>query len=99
MLGLTTSCLILCSTDLTRRAVRIMNKLVDLSIVSTKYHKFANIFIKAKAETLASYHLYNLQIKLEDGENLPIRVICLLSTTKQEALKEFINKNLNIRFI
>jgi len=76
-----------------------MNNLVNLSTVPIKYHKFADIFSKAKAETLVLHHLYNLQIKLEDEEKLPIRTIYLLSTTEKEALKEIISKNLNTRFI
>jgi len=76
-----------------------MNDLVNLSTVPIKYHKFADIFGKARAETLALHHLYNLQIKLEDEEKPSIRTIYLLSTTEQEALKKIISKNLNTRFI
>ena len=76
-----------------------MNNLVNLSTIPIKYHKFTNIFNKAKAEILVLHYLYNPQIKLEDGEKLPIRTIYLLSTTEQEALKEIISKNLNTRFI
>ena len=65
----TTFYLILYSTNFTRRAARIMNDLVNLSAISTEYHKFVDIFNKVKAETLALHHLYNLQIKLEDEKN------------------------------
>jgi len=44
----------------TWQAARIMNDLVNLSTVPIKYHKFADIFGKARAETLALHHLYNL---------------------------------------
>ena len=58
-----------------------------------------NIFSKVKAFALALYFLYNLQIKLENGEKPFIRTIYLLSTVEQEALKEFIHESLNTRFI
>jgi len=99
MIGLTTFYFKLHSTDLTGRISRITNDLVDLYTILFKYHEFADIFSKAKAETLAPYYLYNLQIKLKNGKNLSIRTIYLLSTTKQEVLKEFISRDLNTRFI
>ena len=99
MAELTTFHLTLWPTNLTERAARITNEPVDLSTVLPKYHEFANIFSKAKAKTLALHYLYNLQIKLENKEKLPVITIYLLSTTKQEALKKSISKNLNTRFI
>ena len=77
----------------------ITNKPVDLSTIPLEYHKFAHVFNKAKTETLALYLPYDLQIKLENGEKLPIRTIYSLSTTKQEALKKFISENFNTGFI
>jgi len=38
----------------------------DLSNVSSKYHKFANVFNKTKAEVLTPHHSYNLKINLEE---------------------------------
>ena len=76
-----------------------MNELVNLSTVPTKYYKFANIFSKTKEKTLELYCLYNLQIKLKDREKLPVGIIYLLSTIKQEAFKKFVSKNLNTGFI
>ena len=99
MIRLTTFCLILCSTDLAKKTARIINNLVNLSAILPKYHKFANIFSKTKAKTLAFHYLYNLQIKLENGEKLSVRTIYLLLAAEQEAFKEFISKNLNTRFI
>ena len=95
----TTFYLTLHPTNLISRAVRITNNPVDLSAVLTECYKFADIFSKAKAGTLALYYPYNLQIKLEDGEKLPIRTIYLLLTTEQKALKKFISENLNTGFI
>jgi len=96
MVESTTFCLTL---HLIREAVRITNKPVDLSTVPLEYHKFAYVFNKAKTETLALYYQYDLQIKLENGEKLPIRTIYSLSTTKQEAFKKFISENFNTGFI
>jgi len=97
--GSTTFCLILCSTNLAGRAVRIIIGSVNLSTVLIVYHEFVEIFSKAKAETLASHYLYDLQIKLKNGEKLPIRTIYLLLTVEQEVLKKFICENLNMEFI
>ena len=49
----TTFCLVLCPTDFTERTARIMNNLINLSAIPTKYYKFANVFSKIKAKTLA----------------------------------------------
>ena len=57
------------------------------------------LVIKAKAEILAFYYSYNLQIKLENREKPPIRTIYLFLIAEQEVLKKFIQKNLNIGFI
>jgi len=99
MIGLTTFYLVLHSTNLTRRVARIISDLVNLSAVPPKYHKFADIFDKVKAETLTLYCLYNLHIKLENREKASIRTIYLLSTAEKEVSKKFICKNLNTRFI
>ena len=71
----------------------------DLSNVHSKYHKFANIFSKTKADVLASHCSYNLKINLEEGAQLLVGPIYSLSVSKQEALKKFIKENLNIGFI
>ena len=71
----------------------------DLSNVSSKYHKFADIFSKTKAETLPPHHPYNLKINLEEGAQPPVGPIYSLSASEQEALKEFIEENLNTDFI
>ena len=92
----TTFHLVLYLTNLSKRT---MNNTVNLSTVPTEYHKFADVFNKTKAKTLASYHPYNLQIKLENREKLSVRTIYLSTTTKQEVLKKFISENLNTRFI
>jgi len=71
----------------------------DLSNVPSKYHEFADIFNKTKAEVLAPYHPYDLKINLEEGAQPPVGPIYSLSASEQEALKEFIEKNLNMGLI
>jgi len=99
MIGSTTFYLTLHFTDLARRAARITNNSVNLSTVPLKYYEFTNIFSKAKAETLAPHHLYDLQIKPKNREKPFVRTIYLLLAAKQEALKKFISRNLSTRFI
>jgi len=71
----------------------------DLSNVLSKYHKFANIFSKTKAEVLAPHCPYDLKINLEEDAQPLVGPIYSLSASEQEALKEFIEKNLNTGFI
>ena len=76
-----------------------LTKASDLSNVSSKYHEFANIFSKTKAEVLTLYHFDNLKINLEEGTQPPVGLIYSLLALEQEALKEFIEENLNMGFI
>jgi len=39
----------------------------DLSNIPFKYHEFADVFSKTKAETLSPHHPYDLKINLEEG--------------------------------
>jgi len=71
----------------------------DLSNIPSKYYEFADIFSKTKADVLTSHCSYNLQINLEEGAQPPVGPIYSLSTSEQEALKKFIEKNLNMDFI
>ena len=71
----------------------------DLSNVPFKYHEFTNIFSKTKAEVLTPHHPYDLKINLEEGAQSLVGPIYSLLASEQEALKEFIEKNLNTGFI
>jgi len=71
----------------------------DLSNVPSEYHKFADVFSKTKAEVLTPHHPYDLKINLEEGAQPPVGPIYSLSASEQEALKEFIEENLNMDFI
>ena len=71
----------------------------DLSNVPSEYHKFTDVFSKTKAETLPSHHPYDLKINLEEGAQPLVGPIYSLSASEQEALKKFIEENLNTGFI
>jgi len=71
----------------------------NLSNVPSEYHKFADIFSKTKAKVLTPHHSYDLKINLEKGAQPPGSPIYSLSASEQEALKEFIEKNLNMGLI
>jgi len=72
---------------------------IDLSAIPEEYHEYADVFSKSKAETLAPHRPYDLQIDLEKDSHPPVGTIYSLSKFEQEALKEFINKNLTNGFI
>jgi len=71
----------------------------DLSNVPSEYHEFADVFSKTKAEVLPLHHSYDLKINLEEGTQPPVGLIYSLSVSEQEALKKFIEENLNTGFI
>jgi len=71
----------------------------DLSNVSSEYHEFADVFSKTKAEVLPPHHSYDLKINLEEGAQPLVGPIYSFSASEQEALKEFIEENLNTGFI
>ena len=54
----------------------------DLSNVSSKYHEFANVFSKIKAETLPYHCSYDLKINLEEGVQFPVGLIYSLLTSE-----------------
>jgi len=95
--GSTTFSLQFCSTMQTKSTT--ISKKIDLSSIPEEYHEYANFFSKSKAETLTPYHSYDLQINLEKDSYSPVGTIYSLSKFKQEALKEFIDRNLTNGFI
>ena len=90
--------LYLCSSNIQANSAKLAET-PDLSNVSSKYHKFANVFSKTKAETLPPHCPYDLKINLEEGAQPLVSPTYSLLAFEQEALKEFIEENLNTGFI
>ena len=90
--------LCLCSLDIQVNSTKLAETF-NLSNIPSEYHKFADIFSKIKAETLPSHHPYDLKINLKEGAQPLVGPIYSLSAFEQEALKEFIEENLNMYFI
>jgi len=90
--------LCLCSSDIQANSEKLAET-PDLSNVPSKYHEFADVFSKTKAETLPLHRPYDLKINLKEGAQPPVGPIYSLSVSEQKALKEFIKENLNIDFI
>ena len=90
--------LCLCSLDIQANSAKLAET-PDLSNVPSEYHEFANVFSKTKAEVLSPHRPYDLKINLEESAQPLVSPIYSLSTLEQEALKEFIEDNLNMGFI
>ena len=58
----------------------------DLSSILEEYHNFADVFDKAKADTLAPHQPYDLKINLDEDATLPLRQMYSLSPTELVAL-------------
>jgi len=90
--------LCLCSSDIQANSAKLAEA-SNISNVPIKYHEFANVFSKTKAEVLAPHCPYDLKINLEEGAQPLVGPIYSLSASEQETLKEFIEENLNTGFI
>ena len=90
--------LCLCSLNIQANSTKLA-KTPDLSNIPSEYHKFADIFSQTKAEILPPHHPYDLKINLKESAQPPVGPIYSLSVSEQEALKEFIEENLNMGFI
>jgi len=90
--------LCLCFSDIQANSAKLAET-PDLSNVPSEYHEFADIFSKTKAEILPSHCPYDLKINLKEGAQSLVGPIYSLSASEQEALKEFIEENLNMGFI
>ena len=87
--------LCLCSSDIQANSA----KLVEALNLSNVPSKFANIFSKTKAKVLTPHCPYDFKINLEEGAQPLVVPIYFLSAFEQEALKKFIEENLNMGFI
>jgi len=90
--------LCLCSSDIQANFTKLAEA-SDLSNIPSEYHEFTDVFSKTKAEVLTLHCLYNLKINLKEGAQPLVGPIYSLLASEQEALKKFIEKNLNTGFI
>ena len=89
--------LCLCSSDIQANSTELAEA-PNLSNVPSEYYEFTDVFSKTKAEVLASYCLYNLKINLKESAQPLVGPMYSFSASEQEALKKFIEKNINIGF-
>ena len=82
-----------------RRFAAAPEAALDLSAIPEDYRDFADVFSKAKADTLAEHRPYNLKIDLEDGAQPPPGCVYSLSPSELKSLHEFIDEHLSIGFI
>jgi len=66
----------------------------DLSSIPEEYHKFQDVFSKAKAGNLVPHRPYGLKIDLEENAQPPIGRMYPLSEHELEALWTFLDENL-----
>src|ERR1700742_1411259 len=64
-----------------------------------EYAKFADVFDKVKADTLAEHRPYDLKIDIEEGAEPPLARLYPLSPKELEALRKFLDENLANGFI
>ena len=73
--------------------------LVDMSNIREEYHKFMDVFDKAKANTLAQHRPYNLKINLEGDSIPPLGQIYSMSQAELKTLQEFLDDHITTGFI
>ena len=86
-------------TFVSANSASVSDEAPDLSHIPKEYHDFADVFNKAKADTLAPHRPYDLKIDLEEGFAPPIGAMYSLSQSKLQTLREFIDEHLRIGFI
>jgi hypothetical protein len=64
-----------------------------------KYHDFADVFSKQKANKLAPHRHYDLKIDIDKGTHPPLGLIYTLSQSELSAVREFLDEHSSIRFI
>ena len=90
--------LCLCFLDIQANSAKFAEA-PNLSNVPSKYHEFTDIFSKTKAKVLTPHCSYDLKINLKEDAQPLVSPIYFLLASEQEALKKFIEKNLNMDFI
>jgi hypothetical protein len=85
--------------ELMGHAARTDSSPPDISRIPEEYHEFADVFSKAKAQTLAPHRPYDLKIDIDAGSEPPPSRIYSLSQSELQALREFIDEHLALGFI
>ena len=86
--------------SLSAKSASLSAEVPDLSNIPEEYHDYADVFSKAKADTLAPHRPYDLNINLEEGTSPPpITAMYSLSQSELQTLREFVDENLRIGFI
>ena len=70
-----------------------------MSNVPEEYHKFMDVFDKAKAKTLAQHRSYDLKINLEGDSIPPLGQIYSMSQAELKTLREFLDDHIAAGFI
>ena len=81
------------------KSASVSDEVPDLSHIPEEYHDFADVFSKAKADTLPPHRPYDLKIDLEEGSSPPVGTLYSLSQSEVLALREFIDEHVRIGFI
>ena len=81
------------------KSASVSDEVPDLSHIPKEYHDFADVFSKAKADTLPPHRPYDLKIDLEEGSSPPVGTLYSLSQSEVVALREFIDEHVRIGFI
>ena len=85
--------------SISARSTSVSNEVPNISHIPEEYHNYADVFSKAKADTLAPHCPYDLQINLEEGASPLVGAVYSLSQSKLVALREFIDEHVRIGFI
>lgn len=81
------------------KSASVSDEAPELSHIPEEYHDFADVFSKAKADTLAPHRPYDLKIDLEEGSSPPVGTVYSLSQSEVHSLREFIDEHIRIGFI
>ena len=89
----------LSDSTISGKSASVSEEIPDLVHIPEDYHDFADVFSKAKADTLAPHRPYDLKINIEEGATPPIGPMYSLSQSEMVTLPEFIDEHLQIGFI
>src|SRR3984957_18982513 len=67
--------------------------------IPNQYQKFAKVFKPKEADKLPPHRPYDLEIKLEEGKQLQMGPVYVLTRSEEEEAKRWIKKNLDKGFV